>query len=40
MNVNLQQVIETYKGMISNFEGFLGGLPADQQARFRELYSV
>ncbi|KAF2033997.1 ARM repeat-containing protein [Setomelanomma holmii] len=34
------KVIQTYKGMISDFDGFLGGLPADQQARFRELYSV
>ncbi|KAH7389795.1 armadillo-type protein [Pyrenochaeta sp. MPI-SDFR-AT-0127] len=35
-----QKVIEQYKGMISNFDGFLGGLPADQQEKFRKLYSV
>ncbi|CAO2652383.1 Nn.00g006660.m01.CDS01 [Neocucurbitaria sp. VM-36] len=34
-----QKVIEQYKSMISNFDGFLGGLPADQQANLRELYS-
>ncbi|EOA85256.1 hypothetical protein ACJQWK_06940 [Exserohilum turcicum] len=35
-----QKVIQQYKGMISNFDAFIGGLPAEQQARFRELYSV
>ncbi|KAH7066824.1 armadillo-type protein [Paraphoma chrysanthemicola] len=35
-----QKILQTYKGMISDFNSFLGGLPADQQARFRELYSV
>ncbi|EFQ92692.1 hypothetical protein PTNB73_05255 [Pyrenophora teres f. teres] len=35
-----QKVIQQYKGMIGNFDGFIGGLPADQQARFRDLYSV
>jgi hypothetical protein len=35
-----QKVIQQYKTMIGNFDAFLGGLPADQQARFRELYSV
>jgi len=35
-----QKVIQQYKGMIGNFDAFLGGLPSEQQARFRELYSV
>ncbi|KAF1947427.1 ARM repeat-containing protein [Clathrospora elynae] len=35
-----QKVIQQYKSMIPNFDAFLGGLPADQQARFRELYSI
>ncbi|KNG45642.1 ARM repeat-containing protein [Stemphylium lycopersici] len=35
-----QKVIVQYKSMIPNFDAFLGGLPAEQQARFRELYSV
>ncbi|KAF1844218.1 ARM repeat-containing protein [Cucurbitaria berberidis CBS 394.84] len=35
-----QKVIQQYKSMISNFDAFLGGLPADQQANLRELYSV
>lgn len=35
-----QKVIQTYKGMIGDFDAFLGGLPAEQQARFRDLYSV
>jgi transportin-1 len=39
-NTNHSQVIQLYKSMIPNFDAFLGGLPADQQARFRELYSV
>jgi transportin-1 len=38
--INRYQVIQQYKNMIPNFDAFLGGLPADQQARFRELYSV
>lgn len=33
-------VIETYKPMIPDFNGFLGALPPDQRAKFRELYSV
>jgi hypothetical protein len=36
----MMQVIQQYKGMIADFDAFLGGLPADQQARFRELYGV
>ncbi|KAI4923543.1 hypothetical protein J4E85_008582 [Alternaria conjuncta] len=35
-----QKVIQQYKGMIGNFDAFIGGLPSEQQARFRELYSV
>lgn len=34
------QVIQQYKSMIPNFDAFLGGLPAEQQASLRELYSV
>jgi transportin-1 len=37
---NNRQVIEKYKSMIPNFDAFLGGLPPDQQARFRKEYSV
>lgn len=35
-----KKVIQTYKGMIGDFDAFLGGLPTEQQARFRELYSI
>ncbi|KAF1831682.1 ARM repeat-containing protein [Decorospora gaudefroyi] len=35
-----QKVIQQYKGMIPNFDAFLGELPADQQAALLELYSV
>ncbi|KAF2715650.1 ARM repeat-containing protein [Pleomassaria siparia CBS 279.74] len=35
-----QQVLETYKRMIPDFDGFLGNLPSERQARFRELYGV
>jgi len=35
-----QQVLVIYKRMIPDFAGFLGNLPADQQATFRELYGV
>jgi hypothetical protein len=34
------QVIQTYKAMIQDFDGFIGNLPAVEQARFRELYGV
>jgi transportin-1 len=37
---NNWQVIGKYKSMIPNFDAFLGGLPPDQQARFRKEYSV
>jgi hypothetical protein len=35
-----QRVLQQYKGMIADFDAFLGALPADQRARFRELYNV
>ncbi|KAF2124803.1 ARM repeat-containing protein [Dothidotthia symphoricarpi CBS 119687] len=35
-----QEVIQLYKGMIGNFDSFLGALPPDQGTRFRELYAV
>jgi len=35
-----QKVVQTYKGMINDFDGFLGALPADQRAKLRELYNV
>lgn len=34
------QVVETYKTMIPDFDGFLAALPADQQRKIRALYSV
>jgi len=37
---SFKQIIQQYKSMISDFDNFLNGLPADQQATFRELYSV
>ena len=36
----MTQIIQQYKSMISDFDSFLNALPSDQQARFRELYSV
>jgi transportin-1 len=36
----VNQVIQQYRSMIPNFDAFIGGLPADQPARFRELYRV
>jgi hypothetical protein len=36
----MMQVLQQYKGMIADFDAFLGALPADQRARFRELYNV
>lgn len=35
-----QKVLEQYKGMIGNFDAFISGLPADQQAVLHEVYSV
>jgi transportin-1 len=40
LSANYPQVIEKYKTMIPNFDAFLGGLPPDQQAKFRKEYSV
>ncbi|KAF2998002.1 hypothetical protein E8E13_007173 [Curvularia kusanoi] len=37
---SFKQIIQQYKSMISDFDSFLNALPSDQQARFRELYSV
>ncbi|KAJ4373183.1 hypothetical protein N0V83_003475 [Neocucurbitaria cava] len=34
-----QKVIQQYKGMISDFDGFLGALPAEQQSNLHKLYS-
>ena len=36
----LYKIIQQYKSMISDFDGFLNGLPGEQQATFRELYGV
>ncbi|KAF2849216.1 ARM repeat-containing protein, partial [Plenodomus tracheiphilus IPT5] len=35
-----KQTIQTYKGMIPDFDAFLRSLPSDQQAMFQQLYSV
>ncbi|KAL5114345.1 hypothetical protein ACEQ8H_007782 [Pleosporales sp. CAS-2024a] len=37
---DFNKVIQLYKTMIPEFEAFIGKLPAEQQGRFREMYSV
>lgn len=40
MGLTLEQVIEQYKTMIPDFDGFLAGLPATHRQKFRDLYGV
>ena len=37
---NSGQIIQQYKTMIPDFDGFLGSLPEGQRVLFRELYGV
>jgi hypothetical protein len=36
--LKLRQVIQQYKGMIQDFDGFLKNLPPLEQTKFHELY--
>jgi len=35
-----KRIVQQYRGMIPNFDAFLGSLPADRQAVFHQLYSA